>query len=525
VALALAAAACGPSSSGRSDRASAASGSAADSGATTASLPGPRLAVLPLANLTGDPARTYFVEGTLDRLISEAGEAGLTVVARSSVLRYANRAATLDSIARALGADALLDGGVAREGDGVTIRVRLVDAASGDTTWSRTFAGGAGDLDALHRELIAAVARELGVELEPGAAARAAGAWATDPAAYDAYLRGVFHARLFTLADLETALGDFRRALAIDSTYAPAWLETARVWLYRGDAGPRSGVTAAEARRRWEPALERALELGPELPGAHRLLAEVRAGKDRDFAAADSAFGRAVELNPSHAETRIHYARLLAVLGRPGEADRHAAVAVRLDPVNPFTRGLYGKLLFLTGRYDEAIGVLEPILARYPGARFARPPLAGAYEMEGRREDAFRVRLAGARERDDAELAAALERGRREGGYAGALRRAAGVLAVRVRSGEGPPGSRPRRLGIARLYAAAGDSEKALDWLEEAVAAEEPDLACIGILPTFAPLRDTPRFRELVGRAGMPLAGPPQRSAVSEPGSRGEKGM
>jgi len=466
--------------------------------------------VLPFSNPAGDPGREYLVQGTHDRLVAELRRAGLAVVARSSVLRYANRAVPEAAIARELDADVLLDGGVRPSGDRLTIRVRILDPADGSPAWDRTFSGRLGDVDALQARVVRAVAGEVGTPIPPEARARLDDAPAVDPEAYDAYLRGLFRARLFTLADLDAALGDFDRALAADPSFAPAWVGIARVRLLhpgaRAPAGVEARADAAAGRAatpaaRREVALERALALEPDLAEAHRVLADARAWTDWRLQAADTAYRRALALDPGEAETRIQYAHLLAILGRGPAARELARSAVRLDPVNPFTRGLYGTVLYLTGDYATSIEALEPILDAYPTAAFVRPPLAGAYERLGRTAAALRVREEGARLAGDTAVAAALEDGYRAGGYGEAARHAADLLAARA----GEAGARVSPLRVARLYASAGREDRALTWLARAVQVREAGAVELGVLPALGGLHGSRAFAGLARRARVPV--------------------
>lgn len=463
-----------------------------------------RLAVLPLANLMDDPDQTYFVQGMHDRLISELQQAGVAVINRTSVVRYGDGETPAGQIARELDADALVEGSVYRVADSVEIEARLIDPATGEYVWSGSYGESLGNVTALHRDLARAVAGEIRSVLAPEAEERLAlEPSPVDPDAYDAYLRGVFHAQRFTPEDFSRALEHFQAALEMDSTYAPAYVGVARVWQFRAQASGLTGVTALEARRHIGPALERALELDPSLAEAHLGVAWAKTWNEWKFDAGRAAFERAIELNPAHAEARVFYGHLLAILGRWEEAREQGERAMELDPLNPFIQGLYAVVLNLTRRHEEAIEVLEEMFRENPGAGFGRFPLLLSYEKAERYEDALRVRKEIARVRDEPEVVVALERGYREGGYREALRRVVELRASRTPDGELPP--RCSR----NLYLKADLPERALDCLERDIESHGQNVPYAGVSPAWEPYHDHPRYRELVRRIGVPVISAP----------------
>ena len=466
-----------------------------------------RLAVLPLSNLTGVAEQEYFVDGMHDALIGELQQAGVPVIARTSVLRYEDGETPVREIARELGVDGVIEGSVRRLGDSLRIETRLVDPETEQYLWRESFAGDLRNIVALHRDVARSIAHEIQAALTPEERARLARPSPVNPEAYEAFLKGEFHLQRFTPEDFDAALDYYERALAIDSTYAPAHLGVARVWSYRAQASGWTGVTATEARKHWEPALDRALALDSTLAEAHAYRASTLAWADWRFEEALEQFERALELNPGLARERMLYSHLLTIMGDWEEARRQAERALETDPLNPFVRGLYGAQLSLTRRHEEAIAVLEEMYRTFPGAQFGRTPLIQSYAETGRFEDALRVQKERYRLRGDSSIVAILERGYRRGGsgedgYREALRRAADTLAAWARRG----GSAPMPWGP---YVSAGEEEEALFWLEEAVEARNQNMPYIGVGPMFELLHEHPRFRELTERIGIPiLTGP-----------------
>jgi len=458
-----------------------------------------RIAVLPLSNLMDDPEQEYFVQGMHDRLISELQQAGIAVIARTSVLRYGAAGTPVREIARELGVDAVIEGSVFRAGDSVAIEARLVDGASEEYLWRESFGGSLRNVAALHRDLSRAIAEEIQAALGPEEQARLSQARPVDPQAYEAYLKGLFHLQRFNEADLNTALEYFDAALEIDSTYAPAYVGIARVWGSRGQSGLAS---PPEARDKREPVLERALALDSTLAEAHMAVATSRTWGDWDWEAGEEAFRRAIELNPGYADAHMFYGHLLTILGRWEEAAEQVESGRQLDPLNPFVQGLYAVQRAMARDYDDAIDVLEEMFRRNPGAGFGRVPLSGLYHLEGRYEEALRKIRNEFEARGERDVVAALDRGYVEAGYCGALRLAAVALAARAGDEADDEYVAPNR--VAQFYAMAGEVEKAVEWLEEAFEARQGNMPYIGVIPIYEGLHDHPRFRELARRMNVP---------------------
>lgn len=182
-------------------------------------------AVLPLANLSGDPEQEYFVAGMQNALIGEPGQIGaLAVISRTSTMRYRNTEKTVPEIAQELGVDALVEGSMFREGENVRIQVQLIGAAPVERDlWSGTYDGDLRNVLALQKRVSRAIADQIQVELTPHEAARLATARTVNPAAYDAWTKGWFEFSRITADSLRRCLVHADAALAIDPNYAPGY--------------------------------------------------------------------------------------------------------------------------------------------------------------------------------------------------------------------------------------------------------------------------------------------------------------
>jgi len=456
------------------------------------------IAVLPFENLTGDSEKEYIVDGVTDELIGHISRiSGLRrVISRQTMMQFKGSAKPVPEIARELGVDAVVEGTVYRVGDSVRLRLQLIDALPEERSlWTETYERPGADVLVLYGEMARAIAENANVRLTADETTRLAAARRVDPEAYEAYLKGQFHWHKFTEKDIDTALRYFERALEKDPEYAPAYGGIAAVW------GARTyfGVLPREAWPQGAAAVEKGLELDRMSPEAHFWRAGSATWFEFDWEKAEREFLLTLELNPNFAQARVFYGLFLTGMGRFEEAKEQMRIGIELDPLNSMYQSYLGQA-FLRGRqFDEAVAQYEKGLALQPDFGDALGGLSGCFHNMGKFQealDALRRRYAATGDRD---LLDALDRGYKEGGYKEAMRQAAEAAAAR---------SNPAySLGIAALYARAGKEEKALDWLEIAIRERIQDLVYLNVQPTWDPLRDDPRFRELIRRMNFPAGG------------------
>ena len=455
-----------------------------------------KLAVLPFENRTGDPDQEYFSDGMTDEMIAQLGRlhpAGLLVIARTSVMRYKKSTAPLDQIARELGVAYVLEGSARREGGRVRISAALIQAANQTQLWADTFERELSGILTLQSEVGKQVANALALKLLPAEQARLADVRTVNPGAYDAYLKGARAYRLLTRASLETAEQYFNEALKEDPTYAAAWAGMARVWMGRQQMGLAPPSEAAPKAR---AAILKALALDENAFEAHRTLAGLMTWTDWDWTAAGRAWNKVLALQPNDADALASHSHYLMHMGRQDEAMKEVERAVELDPFNPKILSFQAQDLLYVRRYDEAIAAARAAQKLQPDAPVARTALMGAYFGKGMFDEAYAIetRHFGG----DPELKSALERGHAEAGYPGAKKRLADVLATRF----GKPGG-VSSYHMANLYLHAQDGTRALEWLERAYDAHDPNMPYLG-QPQFDAVRSDPRFQDLMRRVGLP---------------------
>jgi serine/threonine-protein kinase len=454
-----------------------------------------RLVVLPLANLTNDSAQEYFTQGMQDALITELTQAGVPVIGRTSVNRYQNTTKSVREIARELNSDAVVEGSVARSGDSVQIRAQLVDGTTEQTLWAGTYEGDLRNVLALHRQVTRAIVGEIRLALTPQAAVRLASTRSVHPDAYEAYLKGMFHWRRSTLRDLQAAKQYFDFALQKDPGYALAHVGIANVWIGLQQHG---FVPASEATPLAKAAAAKALALDTTLAEVHSTLAFIKCWSDWDWPGAETGFRQAIQLNRNEPQARAYYSHLLHILGRPREAMAQIDSALELDPLNSLFRSLYAMDLMYARRFDDAIMLLRRTLQTEPTNTVALATLRSAYHEKGMYKEALDIWKASLEAKGDTVAEAALARGYAEGGYSRALSRMAETLVERSRTSHVTPWQ------IGTLYTRAGKNEEALDWLEKAFEARDPNVPYLSVDPIFDDLRANPRFQDLIRRLNLP---------------------
>ncbi len=454
------------------------------------------LAVLPLANLSGDAGQDFLAAGLHEALITDLAQLGglKRVIARGSVMRFAKSDVPPHEIAAELGVDALVTGSVLRSGDRVRITAQLVDPATETQLWAERYERDMRDVLALENDVVAAITREIKLKLTPQENVRLATARRVNPEAYEAYLKGRFNYYKLSRDGLDNAERYYLLALEKDRDYAPAHAGLAGVWLARTDTGL---VLRSEVMPKAVASALKALELDPNFAEAHVTLANLKVVA-WEWADADREFRRALELNPNAAEARFMYADYLITMGRTAEWAAEVRRSLELDPLNYFWQAFLGWHLVYERRYDEALAVLGKVVQSEPNFSSARLGLWGAYFRKG--EDA--KALAEAKRffeiLGDREVAGALESGWPQGGYRGAMKSAGDLLVARYERTYYPA------VRVARVLAHAGENDRALEFLEKAYERQETPLYHIGVGWDWDALRADPRFRSLLRRMKLP---------------------
>ncbi|MCX6627678.1 MAG: protein kinase, partial [Candidatus Solibacter sp.] len=464
---------------------------------TRAPAPSIRLAVLPFANLSGDPEQEYLSDGLTQEMITQLGRLhpqSLSVIARTSVMRYKKSDKPIDQVGRELGVDYILEGSARREAGRVRITAELIQVRSQTQLWSESFERELAGILALQSEVAQRVAGALALKLLPAQQARLTNVRSVNPEAYDAYLRGLQHGQRLTPGDLDSAEKYFELALGKDPNYAPAYAGISFVWSCRQQIGY---VPPREAGPKAKAAAERALALDDTVAEGHYALATIKTWTDWDWAGAEREFKRAIEINPSFPDARAYYSHLLMNVQRPQEALPQMERALQLDPFNPLFQSMYGVDLAYVRRYDDAIDQYRKVLRTAPDSPVALSNLPIALFNKGMYKEALAAWRTSLNSAYGSEVERALEQGYKRAGYPGAMRYAAEALAARARKTHVLP------IDIGTLYLHAGEKAPALEWLERGFESRDPNLPYLG-LPEFDSLRSEPRYQSLLRRMNLP---------------------
>ena len=325
------------------------------------------VAVLPLENLSHDPEQEYFADGMTDALITDLAKIhALRVISRTSVMQYKGKNEAAPQIARELNVDAIVEGTVLRSGDHIRITAQLIEVPSDRHLWAETYERDLRDILALQDEVARAIAGRVRVTLTPQEQARLSSTRQVNPAANEAYLRGLYELHGATAEpteaqkaqSLEKAIGYFNQARSEDPNDALAYSGLADAYTVLSTAyrAPLEVMPKAKA------AALKAIELDDTLGEAHASLGYVALIFDWDWASAEREFHKALELNPSSPKAHAGYAEyLLFVAQRTDEGLQELQEAYALDPLLPSSHGDLAWLLFLSRRYAESIEAAQRV--------------------------------------------------------------------------------------------------------------------------------------------------------------------
>ncbi len=453
------------------------------------------VAVLPLENLSGDAAQEYFAEGMTDALTTQLAQIGsLRVISQgSSAAARAAGGGTL-AIARRLQVDALVEGSVARSGNRVRISAKLIDAGRDRYLWAQSYERELTDAITLQGEVALAIARQVGAHLSPGERKQLTAERPVRPEALEAYLRGRYFWNQRNKAALGQAIAQFQQAIALDSSYAPAYAGLADVYVI-SDA--YSGAHPGETFPRAREAARRALALDGGLAEAHTALARVRLHYDRDLPGAAAEFRRAIECNPGYATAHHGYSIYLRDVGRFEDAIAEAKRAQALDPISPIINANLGDTYFYARRYSESIAQHRETLALKPDFGPTHLYLGSSLERAGRFKEALaEIERAPSLEGDSAYGLGAL-------GFTAAragdpARARAALRTLTALHGVG----RASAADIALVEVGLGDREAAIGWLTRAFEGGDA-LNNLGVDPRFDPLRGDKRFAAILAGVGL----------------------
>jgi TolB-like protein/tetratricopeptide (TPR) repeat protein len=452
------------------------------------------LAVLPLKNLSGDSSQEHLADGMTEALIGRLSRIhDLRVISRTSVMRFKDTKLSVPEIARTLGVDAIVEGSVIREGGRIRVHAQLIRGATDEHFWSETYDRELRDVLALESDVAQSIARRVEVTVTGEERARLVAARHVSPEVYESYLKGQF-AKGNSRAEVEKSVVYFEEAIKRDPTFAPAYVGLAGAYDTLGLVF--IGVPPSRVRPKVVSAARKALELDPELAEAHILLADVYQ-KQWQWADAEAEYKRALELKPNDATAHLGFANWLLCQGRTEEAIAWARRARDLDPLGA-TGTRIGQLLFYSRRYDEAIRELRSALAVQPDNAMAHWFLGFALIASHQPRQAIPVLEKGVSLSDGSPgIIGVLIRAYAHAGRRNDALRLLAELKRRQEKGYVPAAA------FLNAYLGLDDREQIFVWLERAYQEQSNILQFLKVHPYFDPVRDDPRFKDLLRRVGL----------------------
>jgi adenylate cyclase len=347
----------------------------------------PSIAVLPFANISGDPEQEYFSDGLTEEIITALSKVeNMFVIARNSTFAYKGKPVKIQQVGEELGVRYVLEGSVRKAADRVRITAQLIDASTGHHLWAERYDRDLKDIFALQDEITMKVLTALRVTLTVGEQARVYDKGTQNLDSFLKVLRGLHYFLRFNEDDNVLARQEFQEALPLDPENPVAqamlgWTHLMDVWYGSSESPQKSLERASELA-------QKAIALDETQDYAHSLLGHIYLlMRQYDMAVAEGE--RAIALNPNGADAHAHLAMTLNFVGKPEEAIMLVKKAIRFNPMPPnWYLTQLGHAYCLAGDNEEAIASLQKVLKRNPDDVIAHIMLAASYIMEGREEEA-----------------------------------------------------------------------------------------------------------------------------------------
>ena len=446
------------------------------------------IAVIPLANLSGDPQQDYFADGMTDEIITMlAKNSQLRVVSRTSAMQYKGAKRPVGDIARELGVDGILEGSVERTGNHVHMTVQLIHASTDSHIWAESYDRDFKDAFEIPAELSQTIAKKIRL-----AAPGVSPAKPINPEAHDAYLRG----RYFWFASNNLrSIDEFKKAIQLQPDYALAWGGLGDAYVVQA---VDNELPVKDVIDKADEAARKAVELDDSAAEIHNTLAGIYLFGHWDPKRADEEAQRAIALNPNHAEIHHLRAYILEALNRPEEALQEQRRCTELDRfARPWA---LGKVLTMQRKYEEAIKEYKILLEAQPQEKYAWFLLSDAYRLKHMGPEAVAARVKGIRNLGHEKDAQAEERVYRTGGARAVWERELARLKNQAKHNFVSP------FDLASVAAKIGNKEETLKYLEAAYEERTPWMVLVQFEPDFDFVHGEERYRNIIKKMGLPPA-------------------
>jgi serine/threonine protein kinase/tetratricopeptide (TPR) repeat protein len=455
------------------------------------------IAVLPLENRSNDPEAEYISDGITESINNSLTRLpSLRVIPHSVASHYRGKSMDMRKVGDELRVQAVLTGSIAQRGDDLTVNVELDDVRNGKQLWGERYNRKLADLLAVQNEIAREVSQLLRSQLSAEDQQKLTKGSTDNPEAYQLYLKGKYYTNKLSKAGFSKGIEYFNQAIALDHQYGLAYSGLAYNYINQDDWF----MPPNEAGPKTREAAQKALAIDESDGGAHLSMAIVTHWYDWNWAAAESEFKRAIELNPNNWEAHTYYSWFLAPMGRNDQSIAVAKRAQQADPLSGFANFNVGGALVFARQWDPAIEQLHRAIEVDLTFWFSHCFLGRAYEQKGRLPEAIaEFQRALELEEDNAEIWSGLGHAYALSGKRAEAQKVLGHLkAVSAHNWVAP-------YNIAVIYAGLGEKEQAFAFLDQAYKDRSY------YLPTYLAtdaridsLRSDPRFVELRKRVGLP---------------------
>jgi TolB-like protein/Flp pilus assembly protein TadD len=455
-----------------------------------------RVAVLPLANMSPDPNDRYFAEGMTDELISTISRIGeLSVISRTSVMRYKDTTLSIAQIAQELAAGSIIEGSIRKAGNRVRITAQLIQAESDKHVWSQSYDRDLTDVFAIQGDIAGQVAEALKVQLLSKEKQSIEKKATTSPEAYTLYLKGRYYWNERTEAGVKKAANYFEEALKIDPRFAIAYSGLADSYSIMADYSWMDPVEAGLLAKRYAT---RALEIDDTLAEAHASLGLILLNHSWDFGSAERELKRAIELRPNYPAAYHWYGILLGFLGKRKDAHEMLKRARDLDPFSRVLNMAIGANLYYLREYDQSVVQLDKVIEENPDLAAVHFWKSLVYTQAHKFEDAI----------EEAKKAVELDNG--------SANMKMSLAAIYARAGDKESGTRvmnealtdkkgyvsPASIAMVKFW--LGQKDEAFHLFNKAVEIHDNTLLYIRGAPSFEEYQSDPRWSEIERKMGLP---------------------
>jgi TolB-like protein/tetratricopeptide (TPR) repeat protein len=462
-----------------------------------------KLLVLPFENLSRDPEQDYFSDGLTEEMIAQLGRfrpAGLGVIARTTAMHYKLHPKPIDQIGRELSVTYVLEGSVRRDSGRVRITTRLVRTSDQTPVWSGSYDRDLRDVLSLQSQVVAAIAGEIHLAFPSGT--KKTRTPSVDPIAYEDYLKGRALLNALTPVSVQESIEFFQRAIRRQPKYALAFAAMADAYGLLSTV-PFDAIAPRKSMPRAEAAARKALLLDDSLAEAHSAIGLVRHHYHWDWRGAETAYRKALALNPHYSPARLRYVWLLLALGRIEEAmlelKKAQTVALEFDPhFLAMVQATLAVACYFSRQYDRSILEAMKAVAMDPGSALPKYVLVRAFARKGEFPKIAEA-LARAKQMESSSLLStiALAHADAVGGRKAEARKTLQQLKL-VATRRYVPAT---YFGI--LYAALGDTAQSFRYLEKAYKERADGLTFLNVEPLVDELREDVRFQKLVKKIGL----------------------